>query len=270
MAIYLQINKNPRIEIKPTIFPDKTSQVWKVPGIEDIKLSDKVYIYWKFEQEAELIWLMQLTYLIMDPAITYIIPYLPYARQDKMDRRPDNNHCFASYIFQMYFTDFFNQQDILHILDAHSFEAYAYIEGGTIINHIPCAEIKEAFTKSQSNVMLLPDFGAFNRYYEAVPHKATHCVKDRDEATGKINSITLPDDVNFKNKRVLIVDDICDGGGTFIEIARQLKEREVASINLYVTHALCTNGKQVLFNAGIEDIYRYDYESFYQEIVNEQ
>lgn len=269
MAIYLQINKNPRVEIKPIIFPDKTSQVWKVDGIEDITDNDKIYIYWVFEQEAELIWLMQLSYLIMDAPITYIIPYLPYARQDKMKVAPDNNSCFASFIFQIYFSDFFNEQDTLHILDAHSLESYGNIECGKVINYIPYDEIKDAFTKSESNILLLPDFGAFNRYYQAVSHKATHCVKDRDQATGKINSFTLPDDVDFKNKKVLIVDDICDGGATFIEIAKQLNARGVMKIELYITHGIFSKGMVPLLDAGIAEVYTYDYEKFYEKIVNE-
>ena len=55
MAIYLQYNEGQRFEVKPTIFPDKTSQIWKVPGIESITNGDKIYVYWRFEQEAELI-----------------------------------------------------------------------------------------------------------------------------------------------------------------------------------------------------------------------
>lgn len=273
MAIYLQINKNDRIRIEPTIFPDKTSQVWKVPQVDNIKEEDNIYIYWVFEQEAEFIWLMQLSMLIRYPII-YIIPYLPYARQDNFTRQDNkvfNDRCFASVVFQKLFRSLFNLEDTLHILDVHSVRSYEYIDDcdGKVINHIPYDKIKRAFDESKSNLMLLPDFGAFNRYYQAVSHKATHCIKDRDQATGKINSITLPDDVDFKNKKVLIVDDICDGGGTFIEIAKQLNERGVMSINLYVTHDLHTKGKQILFDAGIACIYRTDYELFYQGIVNE-
>ncbi len=271
MAIYLQINKNERIEIKPTIFPDKTSQVWKVPGIEDLKEDDKVYIYWVFEQEAELIWLCQLFLLISKldyKHIDLIIPYLPYARQDK---EVSNHSCFAYSTFRLIINFMahvvYKSEFIIHILDAHSDECTMWINTRTI-NHIPYNEIKVAYEYSTAEIMLLPDEGAFNRYSQVASQASTHCVKDRDPSTGKINSITIPD-IDFKDKRVLIVDDICDGGGTFIEIAKQLKAKEVAYIGLYVTHDLHTKGRQVLFDAGINNIYRTDYELFYQGIINE-
>jgi phosphoribosylpyrophosphate synthetase len=265
MAIYLKVNEHERIEIKPTIFPDKTSQVWKVPYIDDLKDTDKVYVYWVFEQEAELIWLGQLADLIMHPII-YIIPYLPYARQDKYIR---NHTCFASICFQSLFNDFSTNEDVVHTLDVHSERSYFYIDA-KVINYIPYDEIKYLFEETNSNLMLLPDFGAFERYYEATPAKAAQCLKDRDQTTGKINSITLPNYVDFKNKRILIVDDICDGGATFIEIAKQLKEREVSKIALYITHGIFSKGTAPLVDAGITQIRSYNYESFYEKIINEQ
>lgn len=265
MAIYLKVNEHERVEIKPTIFPDKTSQVWKVPYINEMTRHDKVYIYWVFEQEAELIWLMQLAHLITAP-VNYIIPYLPYARQDK---EIDNNKCCASATFEVLFNSLLTPEDTIYILDVHSECSYHCLDAN-VINYIPYDEIKYLFEETNSNLMLLPDFGAFERYYEATPAKAAQCLKDRDQATGKINSITLPNYVDFKNKRILIVDDICDGGATFIEIAKQLKEREVSKIALYITHGIFSKGTAPLVDAGITQIRSYNYGSFYEKIINEQ
>jgi ribose-phosphate pyrophosphokinase len=62
---------------------------------------------------------------------------------------------------------------------------------------------------------------------------------------------------NLKNKSVLIVDDICDGGRTFIEAAKLLYIEGVNNVYLYVTHGLFTKGIQILYDAGIKRIFTY-------------
>ena len=272
MAIYLKINKEERIQIKPTIFPDKTSQVWKVPGIDNLNENDKIYIYWVFEEEAELIWLFQLIYLIDDKKIDYIIPYLPYARQDKYDKslcKVSNSECFASYMFQQVFDWILRSKNKIYLLDAHSKESYSILVlSCEVINCIPYSYIGDAFNNSKSDIMLMPDEGAFRRYVRVDSFVATHCIKKRNQATGKIESISLPD-VDFKDKRVFIVDDICDGGATFIEIARQLNEVGAAHIALWVTHGIFSKGIEILHDAGIRQIYHYNYDNFYLDVIDE-
>ena len=40
----------------------------------------------------------------------------------------------------------------------------------------------------------------------------------------------------------VIVDDLCDGGGTFIGIAKDLRERGARRVFLIVTHAIFSKG----------------------------
>jgi len=80
--------------------------------------------------------------------------------------------------------------------------------------------------------------------------------KVRDVKTGEI----LYTSVNYqegglKGKNVLIVDDICDGGRTFIELARVLENyNEANSVDLYVTHGIFSKGLGV-FDGLIDKIY---------------
>jgi ribose-phosphate pyrophosphokinase len=65
-------------------------------------------------------------------------------------------------------------------------------------------------------------------------------IKNRDWQTGEIKSLTVADNgIDLKDRTVLIVDDICSRGGTFIHSAKKLKELGAAKIYLYVTH--CEN-----------------------------
>ncbi|MFZ9611583.1 MAG: phosphoribosyltransferase, partial [Methylococcales bacterium] len=48
--------------------------------------------------------------------------------------------------------------------------------------------------------------------------------KHRNLETGKIDYTNVPMSVNDADKDVFIIDDICDGGRTFIEIAKAVDE----------------------------------------------
>ena len=56
-------------------------------------------------------------------------------------------------------------------------------------------------------------------------------------------------------KDVTIVDDISDGGRSFIELAAVLRKRNVGKIYLYVTHGIFSKGLDVLFEAGIDEVF---------------
>lgn len=98
--------------------------------------------------------------------------------------------------------------------------------------------------------VISPDAGADKRA-TAVAQKLGvplyHGWKKRDVTTGALTGFgveTLP--VYTKNgcPQFLIVDDICDGGGTFIGLAKHIKEYIVANCNidLLVTHGLFSKG----------------------------
>jgi ribose-phosphate pyrophosphokinase len=79
--------------------------------------------------------------------------------------------------------------------------------------------------------------------------------KHRDIQTGKITHTEIPNlpgstgDSNSANDgmKYVIVDDICDGGRTFIELAKAIKkERISAKIYLVVTHGI--------FSAGLKEL----------------
>ena len=60
---------------------------------------------------------------------------------------------------------------------------------------------------------------------------------------------------DLTGKYAVIIDDICDGGGTFIPIAKELKAKGCRKVVLYVTHGAFTKGTQVLFENGIDEIF---------------
>ena len=103
--------------ITPTMFPDKTSQVWKIPEI--LLRTGVVQIQWDFEHEGELMHLIQLRWLLRTSRVTNRVslhmPFLPYGRQDK---GTGNASCFARGCLYSVLTslDF----DRITTIDAHS------------------------------------------------------------------------------------------------------------------------------------------------------
>src|ERR1700681_3834586 len=65
-----------------------------------------------------------------------------------------------------------------------------------------------------------PDSGAAKRY--GADLKSIMCEKVREPLTGKIEGLTISGTI--EPKAYLIIDDICDGGRTFIEVAKKLYE----------------------------------------------
>jgi ribose-phosphate pyrophosphokinase len=123
--------------------------------------------------------------------------------------------------------------------------------------------INESF--SQPLTIVSPDKGALakstllvealNEKYplepNEVPFQLLKMNKVRDSKTGKISHVewlNTEAELNtiFTLPEMIIVDDICDGGATFIMIAQELKKVYTGKLHLYITHGFFTKGKEVL------------------------
>jgi ribose-phosphate pyrophosphokinase len=233
--------------IEPTVFPDGTQQVWHLP--EEVFKGKTVV--WRYENDAEIMTVCQLGQLL-GGAKTLLVPFLPYGRQDK---DVNNDSCFGLHTFLKIVSGFFRE---VHTIDAHSHEfqgicAEHYLGYEDIF---PTDAIRFAVSDSNSDMGCYPDKGAMQRYADGVCLPAVNCKKLRDQGTGEILSIELETnglDVNGKN--VLIIDDICDGGRTFIENSKLLKAAGAKQVALYVSHGIFSKGTQILLDSGIEKIY---------------
>lgn len=250
-------NKEGRIyNFETTIFPDGTSQVWKMKPLP-FKPVEYLEILWMFENESELFHVLQLIELIVAETCVWPslnMPYFPYARQDKP---LDNMSTFARNTF-IRLLEYANL-DFVKTYDVHS---NIQCEDLTIKNEDPIAFIAYAIEKSKANVIVFPDAGAEGRYSDMIPEHMPRVViqKKRDQQTGALLSFHLDDYGNKflkenSGSRMLIVDDIADGGGTFIGAADLLLGYGPENLALAVSHGLFSKGKDVLYNAGINEIY---------------
>jgi len=141
--------------------------------------------------------------------------------------------------------------DSVTVLDPHSDVLEACINNFNKINNFNL--VKFALTDidnkngAQNRICLVsPDAGAYKKIFDVATHfnidNIITATKVRDIKTGKIIHTEVPDIDKTKDFKYVIVDDICDGGRTFIEIAKAIKEKdENAKIYLIVTHGIFSN-----------------------------
>lgn len=97
-------------------------------------------------------------------------------------------------------------------------------------------------------ILVSPDAGASKKIYklaEQIGYKGDiiTCSKDRD-IDGKLTRTIVPLNFTELEKDFIIIDDICDGGATFINIAKEIKDNLIdryktkQKIYLTVTHGI--------------------------------
>ena len=174
--------------------------------------------------------------------MTLVLPYLPYSRAD---RRFVEGDCFGLKAFGKVINNLCYNQVVT--IDAHSKVAKRAITNLIDVDPFPLIREVIDIIQAQNLTILLPDEGAIR--YNLGGRHILRCEKDRDPVTGKLLGFKVPDKKSFgKSDKVLIVDDICDGGGTFIGIADKLFSLQDWTIPLflYVTHGI--------FSKGFEDL----------------
>ena len=101
------------------------------------------------------------------------------------------------------------------------------------------------------NILLVsPDAGALKKIYGVAQHIGYQsdvivATKYRNPITGQIERTNVPLNItDYCDKDIFIIDDICDGGRTFIEVAKAIKsdKKYIGEIYLIVTHGIFSYG----------------------------
>lgn len=178
------------------------------------------------------------------------IPYFPGARQDRISNPGEP-------LTAKVYADVINSQvDAVEIVDPHSEVTPALLNNCEII---PVSDIlKKIVTEYNYDTILIPDAGAtkrmFSYYFPDLEFNKqlnfVQCLKKRDTETGKLSGFKVVDNVK-DGANCLIVDDICDGGGTFIGLANELAvvQPTVDKMGLYTTHGIYSKGMEPLLRS---------------------
>jgi ribose-phosphate pyrophosphokinase len=188
--------------------------------------------------------------------IKLTIPYFPYARQDRV--------CSEGEAFSLeVMANLINSLNCFDVLvyDVHSEVATK------LINNCSNIELRDCFPEHleqmvfENNLTLVsPDAGAKQKVEDLAEDISQNievicATKVRDPKTGLITETKV--DADVEGKDLFVVDDICDGGRTFIELAKVLKSKGANKLYLYVTHGIFSNGKEEL-SKYYDEIYSFN------------
>lgn len=176
------------------------------------------------------------------------IRYLPYARQDRATTYSTGNSLKVV-------ANFLNSLDLDKIIvwDAHSDVAAALFPSDIFINVSQCDLLVNDIMKYEGKIALVsPDAGAAKKIYDLarlVEYPVIEAKKIRNPSTGKIEKTSI-DLTDYKEYNTLIVvDDICDGGLTFVELAKEIRKTFTGTLGLTVTHGI--------FSKGLDELNKY-------------
>ncbi len=191
-----------------------------------------------------------------DSTVEILMPYFPYARQD---RACEMGEAHGAQMFSKLIKAYDHVISRITVVDPHSDVVGALFDGDIIEIVKQEDQLKEylqfddelAETLEQDDIVIVsPDGGALKKILgvanELNNPPVVAAEKVRNTRTGAIERTVVHDTENvLVDSTVFIVDDICDGGRTFHELAKVLKEEHgVDKVILYVTHGIFSKGRK--------------------------
>lgn len=179
--------------------------------------------------------------------IVLYLPYFPCARQDRVAVSGDS-------ISVKVYADMLNSLELDRIIvaDPHSDAVEICVDNLRVMKQDKIVR-RWAFKSDidfEKLVIVSPDAGAYKKasHLSAMTGaKLAACGKTRDPETGALSGFEVQQGHgDIMGRSLLLVDDICDGGGTFLGLADALYDLKPSSINLFVTHGLFTKGVEDL------------------------
>lgn len=268
-------NEDSDIAFESSNFPDGQQQVKIV--INQREIGTKVEIKSRLNNFQDLEKIICATKSLRELGVKEINLYTPYflgSRSDRKFEEGSNNYLkdvICPIINSLKF-------DSVTVIDPHSDVLEACLHNFKKIDNLELVDFfiekydglprdSDYFDEKTLNkfILISPDAGANKKIFkvaEEIGYKGEviTCSKSRD-VNGRLSNVNVPG--FYKGKDVVIIDDICDGGATFINIAKIIKERNhqypdknhpVGKIYLIITHGIFSKGFKEL-NKYFDGIY---------------
>lgn len=225
--------------IKYTIsrFPDGEVQI----TLGEFTRKDTIKVMCRITNAEEL-FLVKQVFDILDRSDVVYDVFISYLMGMRMDRVMDFNRPFTLKIVADILKS--SKAREFEILEPHSGRTYR--EFGTYEKSMP-----EVLNRLDGYQIVIPDAGAKDRYedvfFYSYPADTIFCSKLRDIKTGKILSIQVDNPEVISDRPMMILDDLCDGGGTFVGVAEAIRTvKPDAKLNINIVHAVNRDGLQRL------------------------
>lgn len=265
MSISIEYGPGIQVEFKHWKFPGGESGVLlNLCKIND-EFADSFLINWNYESDSEMMAVAQIVDAIRrdkfynNAKLLLNLPYLPYARQDRVCS-PGESHAlkvFSTWLNSLKFDD-------VCVLDPHSYVAEALVDNMSFCSQ---EEMFKEYLWHMSlsgatgyDVLIAPDAGAAKKvekcrqvHVEVYGSTPEILVAHKVRKEGRV--IVSLDVCGLTGKRVCVIDDICDGGATFISLAECFNGShpvEPETLDLYVSHGIFSNPDNLIIMAGAE------------------
>lgn len=221
-----------------------------IVNIEEIPRYTKTKMVVRYEDSDDLIGILLLNNALKNHKCIVeelVIPYFPYSRQDRVCSEGDafSLEEIAELIDMQCF-------DKVTTFDMHSntvsdlgiLENFNNVKQHTIWKEEIGNMVESILSSGDSVHLIAPDEGSYKKaekLSKILNIPVIRCSKVRDTSTGKLLKFDVPDLVDIPDVGIL-VDDICDGGGTFLGIGEQLKSAGIETLVLCVTHGIFSKG----------------------------
>jgi ribose-phosphate pyrophosphokinase len=180
-----------------------------------------------------------------------VIPYYGYARQDRKDRPrvAIGSKLVANMLVAA-------GADRIITMDLHAPQIQGYFD--IPVDHLDSHAVFIPYIENlrlENLTFAAPDVGATNRIREIASYfnaEMVICDKHRKRAN-EIASMVVIGDVTGKD--IVIIDDICDTGGTLAKSAGLLKEKGARSVRALITHpVLSGKAYENIENSELEEL----------------
>ena len=253
-----------QIKYKVSKFPDGQQTVDLTDWVDLMRYEDAVKISSRLNNFKDLELIICATAAIRNikpnREIALYVPYFIGARSDR--KFIDGG---VNYLKQV-ICPIINSLNFVTVitLDPHSdvLEAclnnYEKVDNHTLVKYA-LTKIDNKNNAQERICLVSPDAGAYKKIFDVAKKFGIQNIitanKVRDMKTGNILRTEIPVLNQHEDIKYVIIDDICDGGRTFVELAKAIKEgRPTAKVYLIVTHGIFSAGFKELGNY-IEHIY---------------
>jgi len=249
------------IPFKTMIFPDSQPHIKiDMSRISGLNRSEPLKLISRIANANDLLLILFIKNTLDDlefEKIELSISYLITARMDRvmLDGEPFSLKVIAQILNQAGFRK-------ITIFDPHSEVTTALIEHSYAVSNYEFVKdaLEDYFTKNEQSKFCLvsPDAGALKKIHKLAQYLQIHdiieCMKERDVKTGVLTNFKTTA-TDLSNQTCFIIDDICDGGGTFAGTAKMLKEKGAKKVVLIVSHGIFSKGPSIDF---VDEIYTTD------------
>lgn len=198
--------------------------------------------------QVELLLLIHTLKLASVKRVTAIVPYFAYARQDRKTkpRVPISASCVAQMMMAM-------GVDRVMTVDLHCGQIQGFFHNTPVDNLPMAAEWAHSVVKrigakegvqdpSEELCIVSPDAGGVERAMQVadrVQAKAVVTILKRRVEANKVDKMEMVGDV--KGLVCIIIDDICDTGGTLCKACNLLMENGARAVYACITHGILTD-----------------------------